>query len=144
MCSYCGCESRAVLVDLMSEHASIAYLAQQAVCALAAGEVTSAVLRCGEIARLFAAHGAKEEAGLFAEWRAAGLDADAIERLESDHRGLRSGLAALAAGDTGRLRQVLDNLLEHANREDSDLFPAALQLLPDHAWARVQGRVKGP
>jgi hypothetical protein len=134
MCSYCGCEARAVIVELMSEHETIARGARQAANALAGGDSAAAVSACREVAVFFHAHGAKEEAGLFAEWRAEGLNPDAIDRLEDDHRRLEAGLALLAGGDTDSLGRVFGDLLEHAGREDSDLFPAALQLLANDAW----------
>ena len=138
MCSYCGCESEAVVAELMAEHETVGLLARRATTALAAGDRSTAVGTCGEIAALFDAHGSKEEAGLFAELVAEGLATDVVRGLEADHRRIEIGLALLAAGDTSHLGHVLADLVDHAEREDSDLFPAALQLLPNDAWARVK------
>lgn len=138
MCSYCGCESEAVIAELMAEHETVGLLARRATSALAGGEQATAVDTCAEIAALFDAHGSKEEAGLFAELRAEGLATEVVRGLEADHRRIEVGLAVLAAGDTSHLGGVLADLLDHAEREDSDLFPAALQLLPDDAWDRVK------
>jgi len=138
MCSYCGCESETVIAELMADHEGIALLARAANTALAGGDVVGAVSACREIAAIFDHHGAKEEAGLFAEWQAERLDADVTARLEADHRRLELGLAQMAAGDTSHLDQVLADLLEHAGREDTDLFPAALALLPNDAWSRIR------
>lgn len=137
MCSYCGCESEAVIAELMAEHEQVGVLAQRATTALAAGDRDQAVTCCAEIAALFDRHGAKEEAGLFAEWRAGGLAPEAVQGLEADHRRIEVGLALLAAGDTTHLGHVLADLVDHAEKEDSDLFPAALQLLPNDAWRRI-------
>jgi hypothetical protein len=46
-------------------------------------------------------------------------------------------LATLAAGDLSAIGRTLAALLDHAEREDTDLFPAALLLLPDDAWLRI-------
>ena len=97
-----------------------------------------AVATCGEIAALFDRHAGKEEAGVFAELSAEGLAADVVRSLEEDHRRIELGLALLAAGDTTSLGRVLADLVDHAEREDSDLFPAALQLLPNDAWDRIR------
>lgn len=137
MCSYCGCDSEAVIAELMADHEQMALRARQAIAALERGDVSGAVSACGEIAAAFDGHGAKEEAGLFAEWRTKALDASAIDHLEDDHRRLGIGLALLAAGDITHLGQVLAELVGHAGREDTDLFPAALGLLPNDAWARI-------
>jgi hypothetical protein len=137
MCSYCGCESEAVVAELMAEHETVGLMARRASTALATGDRRTTLDTCAEIAALFDAHGGKEEAGLFAELRAEGLAVDVVRGLEADHRRIEVGLALLAAGDTSHLGQVLAELLDHAEREDSDLFPAALQLLPNDAWSRI-------
>jgi hemerythrin-like domain-containing protein len=138
MCSYCGCESRAAILELMSEHEAIALRVRQASSALAEGDSITAVSACRDVALLFHAHGAKEEAGLFVEWRAEGLNGGVIDRLEDEHRRLEAGLALPAGGDAAGLAITFADLLDHAGREDSDLFPAALQLLSNDAWARIE------
>jgi hypothetical protein len=40
-------------------------------------------------------------------------------------------------GDPERLRRILADLAEHAEVEDSDLFPFAVQRLPDDRWAEL-------
>ena len=125
------------MAELMAEHETVGLLARRATIARAAGDQRTAVDTFAEIAALFDRHGGKEEAGLFAELRAEDLAVDVVQGLEADHRRIEVGLALLAAGDTSHLGQVLADLIDHAEREDSDLFPAALQLLPDDAWARI-------
>ena len=138
MCSYCGCESEAVVAELMAEHETVGVLVRRATAALAAGDQEAAVQTCADIAVLFDAHADKEEAGLLGELGAEGLATDVVTGLEEDHRRIEVGLALLAAGDTSHLGRVLADLVDHAEREDSDLFPAALQLLPDDAWTRIR------
>lgn len=137
MCSYCGCDSEALVAELMQDHERIGTLVIQANAALADGDPDRAAALCGRIARLFEAHGAKEEDGLFSELRGEGLAVDSVARLESEHRELEIGLALLAAGDLRALGRVLAQLVDHAGREDTDLFPAALMLLSNEAWVRV-------
>lgn len=138
MCSYCGCESEAVIAGLMADHEMVGVLAHQATSAHERGDTDEAVVTSARIAALFDAHGEEEETGLFAELKAQGLALDAVARLEADHHRIGVGLGLLAAGDTAALPQVLAELLDHAEREDTDLFPAALQLLPDECWARIK------
>lgn len=137
MCSYCGCDSESLVAELMSEHEEIAGLARQAAGAAANGDSQGATALCGQIARLFDAHGRREEEGLFAELRSEQLALDGLDRLEVDHRRLRERLGLLAGGDLADLGPVLADLLDHAGREDSDLFPYALVLLSNSAWVRI-------
>ncbi|HET9733375.1 MAG TPA: hemerythrin domain-containing protein [Acidimicrobiales bacterium] len=137
MCSYCGCESEAVIAELMAEHEQIRDLAHRAKAALTSGDVTTTASFCADIGRLFAAHDSKEEAGLFAELTADGEAAGAVSDLVGEHRALEAALENLAGGDVAGLDGVLTRLLDHAAREENDLFPAALQLLADGAWARI-------
>ena len=142
MCSYCGCESDAVLAELVADHEQIGLLARRAEAALHAGDSAEATALCGEIAALFDAHGAKEEEGLFSELRAEGEAQAAVSRLEAEHRYLEVGLAQLAAGDLTSLGRVLAFLVDHADREDTDVFPAALLLLPNDAWSRIHKTIR--
>lgn len=137
MCSYCGCEFEGVIAELMADHEEVALLARTAESALAGGDERDAVAVSSLVAGLFALHGAKEEAGLFAEMRAEDLAVDVIARLEEEHRRIRAALAVLARGDTTGLGRVLAELVDHAGREDTDLFPAALALLPNDCWPRI-------
>jgi len=122
----------------MADHEKIGLLAQRAATALAEGDRDRAVASCAQIASIFDVHAVKEEAGLFAEARAEGLAGDVLGRLEEDHGSLEVDLALLAGGDTTHLGRILADLVDHAEREDSDLFPAVLQLLSNEAWARIK------
>jgi hypothetical protein len=87
---------------------------------------------------LFAVHSQLEEEGLFAELMTDPLATDAISELTAEHRSLQSGLAALASGAPDASLSTLDTLVVHADREDTDVFPVALQILPNSAWERVK------
>ncbi|MHB1446311.1 MAG: hemerythrin domain-containing protein [Acidimicrobiales bacterium] len=137
MCSYCGCDAEALLAELMAEHEQISLLARQATAALDRGDRTAAVAVCGEIASLFRAHGAKEESGLFAELRGEGLAVDSVVALEREHRELEVGIARLAGDDLAAIRSVLAQLMDHADRESTDLFPMSVMLLSNSAWSRI-------
>lgn len=137
MCSYCGCESERVIAELMAEHERIGLLCREARAAVDQGDGDRGVSLCREIAGLFDVHAGKEQDGLFRELRDEELAGDVVARLENDHRALVVGLAVLAAGDLTDMDRVLALLVDHAEREDSDLFPAALQLVPNKAWSRI-------
>lgn len=138
MCSYCGCEAEPVIESLMQDHAVISHLAYRVGRALDSGDPDRVVTLTDQLAGEFAVHSLGEEAGLFAEMRAAGEAEAEISRLVADHVRLRAALAD--PGVTSRpdaLRAVLGELTEHAETEDDDLFPFALQVLPAAAWDRI-------
>ena len=140
VCSYCGCEAEAVIAELMADHEEIAELAVRVVAALDAGDAATAGDLTGRVGRLFDRHARKEETGLFAQLAQAGEAGAAVARFESQHADLRAGLTgADPTGGGAALRAVLDELCRHADAEDTDLFPAAVQLLPNERWSAVAG-----
>ena len=137
MCSYCGCESEAVIAELMGEHAAIASMVDKVSAALHRGDRSGAESACAAIAAMFARHGRMEEDGLFSELGADPIATDTVAELEQDHRRLYEGLARVPTASAGEILEMLAELLDHANREDTDVFPTALQVLPDRAWERI-------
>jgi hemerythrin-like domain-containing protein len=145
VCSYCGCGAEAVIAELMAEHAQLAELSRLLRRALADGEAELAAVRCAELAAFFAAHGAKEEQGLFAELALDPIATAAVAELSAEHRQLDGAFAAgLPARGEGAIIAALDLLAAHADREDTDVFPVALQVLPDGAWERMAKASQSP
>ncbi len=138
MCSYCGCEAEPVIERLMDDHALISDLIYRVGEALDAGCPDDAARLTARLAAEFERHSRIEEAGLFAQMTEAGEAVEELERLLGEHRLLRPALheAGLAA-DPSRLRALLSTLTRHAEVEDNDLFPYALQQLPNERWAAL-------
>jgi hemerythrin-like domain-containing protein len=91
-----------------------------------------------ELAEVFARHSRSEEAGLFAQLQQKGEAVEEVDRLVGEHRRLRPSLAAEdLVSDPKRLRQLLAELALHAEVEDNDLFPFAIQMLPDSCWSEL-------
>lgn len=138
MCSYCGCEAEAVVAGLMADHAVIADLAYRIRRALDDRRSGEAADLTAQLAEAFEDHSLEEEAGLFAQLNAAGEALEEVEQLIGDHRRLRPALSNQAAvGDPQRLLGLLDELARHAEVEDNDLFPFAMQQLPDACWSAL-------
>lgn len=139
MCSYCGCEAEPVIRSLMSDHAAIATRARRIRGALADNHLDAARRDVAELASFFEHHGRVEEAGLFAQLREAGEAAGEVTGLEGDHRRLIAGLSRPDLVEHRQdLEQLLAELLAHAEVEDNDLFPFAMQVLPNPCWALVE------
>lgn len=139
MCSYCGCEAEPVIASLMNDHAAIATRARRIRGALADNHLEAARRFVAELASFFEHHGQVEEAGLFAQLRDEGEAAGEVAGLVDDHRRLVAGLSRPDIVERRQdLEQLLAELLAHAEVEDSDLFPFAMQVLPNPCWALVE------
>lgn len=135
MCSYCGCEAEPLISALTEDHAAIADLVYRLRQAIDQADPVTARFRLSALAERFSVHSLQEEAGLFAELTAAGEAETELARLVADHARLRPLLASPALVDQpGQLRNALADLEEHAQTEDNDLFPYALQALPTSSW----------
>jgi hemerythrin-like domain-containing protein len=88
------------------------------------------------LAEAFIHHAAVEEAGLFNQLTAAGEAVQEVERLVAEHRQIAGGLTSGTSPEA--LRQLLEKLVLHAEIEDTDLFPFAMQMLPDDRWGEVE------
>ena len=139
MCSYCGCEAEPVISLLMDDHATVTSLIGDAEGRLNAGDVARAFEVAADIQVIFGRHSRMEERGLFAQLQAAGEATEEVATLVVEHRKITAGLSA-AAGvrDGAMLKRVLGFLMAHAQTEDNDLFPFALQRLPNENWGLVE------
>lgn len=138
MCSYCGCEAEPVIERLMEDHALISDLIYRIGEALDSGCPEEAERLTATVAAEFERHSRGEEGGLFAQMTEAGEAVEEVERLVSEHRFLRPALREKGlAGDPTRLRSLLSMVTRHAEIEDNDLFPFALQQLPNERWASL-------
>ena len=139
MCSYCGCEAEPVIALLMDDHATVASRIGEAESRLDAGDLDRACEVAADIQIIFGRHSRMEERGLFAQLEAAGEATEQVRTLVVEHRKITAGLSAAAgARDGALLKRVLGFLSIHAQTEDNDLFPFALQRLPDENWGLVE------
>lgn len=139
MCSYCGCEAEPVVETLMDDHAAIAGRTRRITDALAERRYRLAEALVAELARFFNHHRRMEEAGVFAQLRRAGEATEEVDRLIGEHRRLCAGLGRPDIVEhPHELRVLLGELSGHAETEDTDLFPFAMQTLPNPSWDLVE------
>jgi hypothetical protein len=122
MCDYCDCRSRPLLASLAADHEQIGLLAQR----VAADDVDT-----DELLGLLDRHADDEEAGLYPELAASGID---TAELEAEHEAIHDGLRST---DPDEVLKATRRLALHIHVEEYDLFPAAHQLLDDAAWTRL-------
>lgn len=140
MCSYCGCEAEAAIASLTADHAVIADLSYRLHHAVVDRKTDEAVRLTVELADIFARHSRREEQGLFTQLLEAGEAVDEVGELVAQHRRLRADLSVdHAVNHPDRLVATLAELARHAEIEDYDLFPYAMQQMPDACWDRLPG-----
>ena len=136
MCDYCDCRSHGEIATLSEQHQAV----QEQLAHLAA------TVRCGDLVRTAAAvdvlvetlvpHTEREERGIFAQLRAADVDHTYVARFERDHVEI-DDLLASARQDLDAAAELIRRLNEHIAREESDLYPAAHQLLSPQQWDAI-------
>lgn len=135
MCSYCGCEAEKVMKALTDEHLEIAALARKVIGELEREELASTAALTAQLATLFDRHCNFEETGLFKQLLQAGEAVEEVESLLEDHLKFRTGFFdPNIASEPDRLRSLIQELLDHAELEETDLFPYAWQVLSGLSW----------
>lgn len=138
MCNYCGCRAFPLIGQLTEEHETIANTAGRLRRAIVDGDAhpTAAL---DELLALLVPHTTTEESGLFAELRAEGSLAEAVEKLCAEHDDIHGVLATVdrTAPDWPAVLAALDRLHRHIDNEEHGLFPASVVALPIDAWDRV-------
>ena len=133
MCDYCGCRSEPEIAALSADHERMLGLTAGLRRAHETG--TPAADLAAELTRMLGPHPRREERGMLAALVAEGIDADYVMRFEHEHD---THAELLAGTDTERqVLEIVDLLEDHIFREESDLFPAAHQLLGSDAWATI-------
>jgi hemerythrin-like domain-containing protein len=138
MCDYCDCRSQPQIAALSAEHEQLLALAAAIRRQLAAGRSLRPEL--DGLIELLAPHAHREEVGLFAALRDAGVEGGYVGRFEVDHRDLED-LLERAQHDVGAAASLVELLEDHILREETDMFPAARQLLDAAMWEAVDEAV---
>lgn len=126
------------MAGLMADHAEIADLVYRIGKTLDGRLWSDATALTARLADVFERHSRAEEAGLFAQLQRAGEAREEVAQLVAEHQHLRAALSHPdPAADSHGLRLLLEELGRHAAIEDNDLFPYAMQQLPDECWAEL-------
>ncbi len=141
MCNYCGCREFPLIGRLTAEHEAIAEAAGRLRDAITKGTGDPQAL-LDALLGLLKPHTAAEERGLFAELRAEGSLAGAVEQLCAEHDDIHGVLNAVdrSGPDWPAVLGALQRLRRHIDNEEHGLFPAAVIALPIPAWERLDPR----
>lgn len=146
MCTYCGCESIAVIGRFMAEHTEIVNAAGELRRACQEGTSSQVAAAADRVAALLHPHTRNEEVGLFAVLRRQEGFADHIDNLCAEHTTLDAQLAAIRRGpcDLDQVDAFLSDLRHHIDREDNGLFPASAIALEGPDWQEVDDVTSAP
>ncbi len=140
MCDYCDCRSQPEIQALSDAHERI----REVIGALRRGvgrESSDDVdCRLDELGRLLAPHTSREEVGIFARLRAAEVAEGYVARFEDDHREIDRQIIA-ARADHRSIGRMLDKVAQHILDEETDMYPAARQVLAPSDWEAVERAV---
>lgn len=140
MCDYCDCRSHREISDLSGEHDEMAHLLGSLGAAVRANDRPQADVAVTALHGLLHGHATREEQGVFAELRAE-VEDGYVAMFEHDHVEIHE-LLERAAGDewASAAVELASRLHDHILREESDLFPAAHQLLSADQWSRIDAK----
>ena len=133
MCDYCGCRSEPEIAALSADHERMLALTAQLRRAHEMGDDASGLV--AELVGALGPHARREELGVFAALVAEGVDADYVAVFERDHDIIHELLSRDDA--PSQALRIVELLEDHILREESDLFPAAHQMLGSEAWASI-------
>lgn len=139
MCNYCGCRDFPLIGRLSEEHWQIEETAGALRRAIGESRYGDAALLLDELLAQLLPHTALEESGLFAELRAEGSLAGAVDRLCDEHDEIHGVFGAIdrAAPDWPAVLEAIRKLHRHIDSEEHGLFPASVIMLPISAWDRI-------
>jgi hemerythrin-like domain-containing protein len=138
MCDYCDCRSHPQIASLSVDHEEMLGLliALQSVVDGADRQRAQAVI--ARLGALLDRHATREDRGIFTELIHAAVDRDYVARFEHDHEHIHGLLAEAAGGEwQAPANELIGVLGDHIAREETDLFPAAHQLLRPDQWDAV-------
>ena len=128
MCNDCGCRHFPLIAQLTVEHEAIANAAARLRDAITK-DAREPLVQLDELLELLDTHTTSDEDGLFAELRAEGSLAGAVDKLCAEHEDIHGALRTVdrAAPDWPAVRAALERLHRHIDNEEHELFPAAVR-----------------
>ena len=137
MCDYCDCRSVELIDRLGRDHAELQAQAGTIRKQALIGDLPEARRSLAHLVADLERHTKLEEGALFPAMRDSGM-APTATSLGDDHREIEHLVAEAAAACDAEWPSIAVELLavlgEHIRREEYDVFPAAVQLVPSARW----------
>ena len=135
MCDYCDCRTEPEIAALSADHERLDSILAGISRAVAASDEDRRRELVDELRTVLLPHTKREERGIFAALRSALVDERYLARFEAEHDELERLLAG--AGDPTYALRLVTLLRDHILVEESDLFPAAHQVLSSTDWDTI-------
>lgn len=138
MCDYCDRRSHPQIAALSADHEVLLRLLADLDAAVDTNDHGRARTTLDRVHGILDDHAGREERGVFTQLRRADVDDTYVPRFEHDHRVLHDLVGQIdQPGWQTPLQAFVALLRDHIAREESDLFPAAHQLLEPRQWDAV-------
>jgi hypothetical protein len=147
VCDYCDCRDIVPIRELSDQHERIGKLMAELRVLFGQGGETSASGVMTALQGLLAPHLVLEEEGIFAQLAGRPGFEWYLDQLSSDHARARAGLLSADPGCPGWSEGVLaalDELADHIEVEEYDLFPASRVIIDDAGWEQVSAVHRQP
>jgi len=142
MCDYCDCRSHPQVAALSDDHERLLALLTELGAAASRDDSDTAADLVRELHEMLEDHATREERGVFTQLREIVLDDQYVAMFERDHDEVHRLLRQCAGDEWQRPASELIHVLrEHILREETDLFPAAHQMLAPTQWMAVDAAV---
>ena len=138
MCDYCGCRSNPEIASLSDDHIRFLELVEALEQAVDGRDADAGRALMRQLHDELHVHDGREERGIFVQLREIVPDGGYVDVFAREHVELHH-LLEEAEGDGWReaARHATEMLRDHILREESDLFPAAYQMLSPAQWGAV-------
>ena len=141
MCDYCDCRSHPQLAALSAEHETLLGLLVSLRAVVDDGaqdDAEGARPVLAQLHDLLGSHAAREERGVFRQLRDADVDGAYVAMFEQDHQRLHELMdGTRGTGWHAAAHELIGQLGRHIDREETDLFPAAHQVLSPAQWDAI-------
>jgi len=144
MCDYCDCRSHPQIADLNADHEILLIQLNELERVVDAGDDAAAAKLLSPMSDLLHRHADKEERGVYPQLVEAGVDEEYVGRFEHEHRLIDTAAeAGTGTGWQSAARHLIDQLRDHIFNEETDLFPAAHQMLTPEQWDAIDAATGG-
>ena len=143
MCDYCDCRSHPEIAALSQDHEVLLEHLAELDDARNADDAGRARGVMADLHDVLAPHGAREERGVFHQLRDTLGDPGYVGGFEQDHTRFHELLDGTNDWKAASA-ELIELLRDHILREESDLFPAAHQLLEPHQWGAIDAAHRVP
>lgn len=138
MCDYCDCRSHPEIAALSNDHEQLIEMLARLMRAVEADDAAAATAVGEELHKVLDVHAAREERGVFDQLRRVDAPHEYVAMFEHDHHAIHALLHERPSADwRDRACELVGLLRDHILREETDLFPAAHQMLVPTQWDAI-------